>query len=172
MNIAYIYLQLYRLFDEVTPIRADCGKLCDKSCCKGDDAGMYLFPGERAVYKLLNPDWAEIDKSEFTYEYGGKTKKVPIIFCKGVCDRYQRPLACRIFPLTPYLKKDGRIEIIIDPRAKAICPLSKGLTLEEFDYKFVKNIKKAFTLLMKNDEIKAYMYAYSEYIDEYRRFFK
>ena len=30
--------------------------------------------------------------------------------CDGTCDRYQRPLACRIFPLTPYLGKDGKIE--------------------------------------------------------------
>ena len=49
MNTAYIYLQLYKLFDDVTPVPVDCGQLCDKACCKGDDSGMFLFPGEKEV---------------------------------------------------------------------------------------------------------------------------
>jgi len=110
-------------------------------------------------------------KPDFTYEYQGRTKNVPILFCNGDCDRYQRPLACRIFPLTPYLNGEGKLEIIVDPRAKSLCPLSRQLDVDEYDYKYVKNIKKAFTLLMKNDEFKAYMQAYSAYIDEYRKFF-
>lgn len=171
MNIAYIYLQLYRLFDNSTPIKTDCGKICGKACCKGEDAGMYLFPGEESVYRLLNPDWAEIEKSEFNYEYGGRKKHVPILFCSGSCDRYQRPLACRIFPLTPYVNKSGELEIIMDPRAKSVCPLSRELDADELDYGFIKNVRKAFVLLMKNAEIKEYMVKYSEYIDEYRRFF-
>lgn len=172
MNIAYIYLQIYRLFDNVTPIHADCGKLCGKRCCKVDDAGMYLFPGEKSVYKLLNPDWAEIENSEFSYEFDGNKKTVPIIFCNGKCDRYQRPLACRIFPLTPYVNAGGKLEIIIDPRGRTMCPLSRELSLDEFDYKFVRNVKKAFMLLLKNAEIKEYMHSYSEYIDGYRKFFE
>ncbi len=172
MKIAYIYLQLYRLFDNSTPLPADCGKLCGSACCEGDDAGMYLFPGEASVYKLLNPNWCKLEKSDFTYEYGGKTKNVPLLICCGECDRYQRPLACRIFPLTPYVGKNGRLEIMIDPRAKSLCPLSHELTLEQFDKKFIKNIEKTFILLMKNAEIKEYMNRYSEYIDEYRKFYK
>lgn len=171
MNAAYIYLQIYRLFDNATPIKFDCGRLCSKACCKGDDGGMYLFPMEEQVFDLINPSWAKIEKSDFTYEFKGKVKNVPIIFCDGNCDRYQRPLACRIFPLTPYLSKNDNLEIIVDPRAKALCPLSRELDVDEYDYKYVKNIKKAFTLLMKNDEFKTYMRAYSEYIDEYRKFF-
>lgn len=171
MNAAYIYLQIYRLFDNATPIKFDCGRLCSKACCKGDDGGMYLFPMEEQVFDLINPSWVKIEKSDFTYEFKGKVKNVPIIFCDGNCDRYQRPLACRIFPLTPYLSKNDNLEIIVDPRAKALCPLSRELDVDEYDYKYVKNIKKAFTLLMKNDEFKTYMRAYSEYIDEYRKFF-
>lgn len=171
MNIAYIYLQIYRLFDNAMPIKGDCGTLCEKACCDGEDGGMYLFPKEESVFELLKPQWARIEKSDFTYEYKGKTKNVPILFCDGVCDRYQRPLACRIFPLTPYLDEDGKLEIIVDPRAKSVCPLSHELSVDEFDYKYVKNIKKAFTLLIKNDEFRAYMRRYSEYIDEYRKFF-
>lgn len=171
MNIAYIYLQLYRLFDNSTPLPADCGRLCGSACCKGDDAGMYLFPGEEKVYSLLNPDWCQTESSDMTYTYRRTVKKVPLLVCGGKCDRYQRPLACRIFPLTPYVK-DGKLEIIIDPRAKSVCPLSKELTVSQFDKKFVRNIEKSFILLMKNAEIREYMNKYSEYIDEYRKFFK
>ena len=172
MKIAYIYLQLYRLFDKSTPIKGDCGRLCKKACCDGEDSGMYLFPGEEEVFRLLNPDWAKLEKSDFTYTYNGKEKNVPLLVCSGSCDRYQRPLACRIFPLTPYVNKSGELEIIVDPRAKALCPLSRELMADEFDYKFINNVKKAFVLLMKNKEIKEYMTSYSEYIDENRRFFE
>ncbi len=171
MNIAYIYLQLYRLFDNSTPLKVDCGKLCGGACCTGDDAGMYLFPGEENVFRLLNPDWATIEKSDFKYTYRGKEKNVPILFCNGKCDRYQRPLACRIFPLTPYVTKSGKLEIITDPRAKSVCPLSWELSTDNLDYRFIKNVKKSFVLLMKNDEIREYMTSYSEYIDEYSKFF-
>lgn len=170
MNSAYLYLQLYRLFDEVTPIRADCGALCDKACCGGDDAGMYLFPGEEKVYSLLKPDWIKIEESDFTYEFGGEEKRVKIAFCKGECDRYQRPLACRIFPLTPYLK-DGRIEVITDPRSKAVCPLGKTLKTEEYDRAFVRNVRNTFVLLNKNAEFRAFMEEYSRYLDDYLKFF-
>ena len=171
MNVEYIYLQLYRLFDKSTPINADCGKLCKKRCCKGDDGGMYLFPGEEKVFRLLKPDWARIEKSDFCYEYNGKTKNVPILFCNGNCDRYQRPLACRIFPLTPYINKDKKAEIIVDFRAKAICPLAKTLDTDGFDEKFCDNVKKAFSVLMRSKEISQYLSAYSEYLDDYKKFF-
>ena len=59
----------------------------------------------------------------------------------------------------------------MDPRAKSVCPISRELSADELDWQFIKNVKKAFVLLMKNDEFKAYMTSYSEYIDEYRRFF-
>ena len=121
---------------------------------------------------MLNPDWAKVEKSDFYYEFNGKRKSVPILFCNGDCDRYQRPLACRIFPLTPYINGDKNTEIIIDPRAKAMCPLAKTLELADFDQAFVKNVKKAFSLLGKNKEIAEYLCRYSEYIDEYKKFFK
>lgn len=171
MNTAYIYLQLYRLFDEITPVEVDCGQLCQKACCKGDDSGMFLFPGEKEVYKLLNPDWITIEKTDFTYEYNGKTYNTPIALCSGTCDRYQRPLSCRIFPLTPYLNEHGKIDIIVDPRGKGVCPLAKAFYLDDFDDTFVKNVKKAFILLAKNKQFYTFLEEYSRYLDEFRRFY-
>ena len=172
MNAAYVYLQLYKLFDSVTPVAVDCGELCNKACCHGDDSGMLLFPGEEEVYKLLNPDWISIDKTDLTYEFDGRSYTVPIAMCNGSCDRYQRPLACRIFPLTPYLNKDGKLEVIVDPRGKGICPLAKAFYLEDFEEDFVRNIEKSFKLLSKNKQIKAFWETYSEYINEFKRFYK
>ena len=171
MNTAYLYLQLYKLFDTATPIPVDCGELCQKACCGGDsDSGMLLFPGEYAVYKLLEPDWAKIEKTDMTYNYNGKTCRVPILFCNGDCDRYQRPLSCRIFPLTPRLDKNGSLEIVIDPRAKSVCPLAKAFFMEDYDARFVKNIHRAFTLLMKSGQFRAFMKEYTDYLDDFGKF--
>lgn len=171
MNSAYVYLQLYRMFDNNTPIPADCGKLCGKACCSGDDSGMLLFPGEAEVYKLLNPEGFRIEKTDLSYVYEGKERRADILFCDGNCDRYVRPLACRIFPLTPVLDKDDRIEIITDPRAKRICPLAKTLYMDEYDADFVKSVRRAFVLLAKNKHVRAYLKEYTDYINEFRRFF-
>lgn len=171
MNSAYIYLQIYRLFDNTTPLKFDCGKLCNSACCQGDESGMYLFPGEDSVYRLLNCSWAKIEKSDFTYSYNGKTKNVPLLVCKGSCDRYERPLACRIFPLTPYLDKDGKLQVIMDPRAKSVCPIAKELDMEALPEAFSNRVKKAFLPLMKNGEFREFMKTYSEYLDEFRKFF-
>lgn len=171
MNSAYVYLQLYRLFDNVTPLPVDCGKLCGSVCCSGDDSGMFLFPGEASVYKLLKPEGFKIDFSDLEYSDGGIKKKTPIIFCKGNCDRYVRPLACRIFPLTPILDENGKIKIITDPRAKSICPLAKTLYMEEYDEAFVNAVKKTFILLSKNKHVYSFLEEYTKYINEFNRFF-
>ncbi len=170
MNSAYVYLQLYKLFDKSTPVKADCGKLCDAACCKGEDSGMYLFPGEKRVFDLLNPDWIKCEKSDFTYEFEGKKKPLWIAFCNGTCDRYQRPLACRIFPLTPILGDDGKLDIIIDPRSKGICPLGANFELDDFDAGFIKNVRKAFLTLSKNKEFAEFLKAYTEYLKEFEKF--
>ena len=132
---------------------------------------MFLFPGETEVYKLLKPEGFRIEMSDFEYEFGGKKHKTPILFCDGECDRYVRPLACRIFPLTPVIDKNGKIEIIKDTRAKGICPLAKELYLDEFDSDFVKAVKKAFILLAKNRRVAAFLRDYTDYIREFDRFF-
>ncbi len=171
MNSAYIYLQLYRMFDNNTPIAADCGRLCDAACCKGDDSGMFLFPGEAAVYKLLKPDGFRIEMSDLSYNDGGLMRRTPILFCDGHCDRFMRPLSCRIFPLTPILNENDHIEIITDPRAKRVCPLAATLRFDEYDEAFRKAVSKAFIMLNKNRHVHAFLREYTDYINEFRRFY-
>ena len=86
MNSAYVYLQLYRLFDENTPLSVDCGRLCNSACCGGDDSGMLLFPGEKQVYKLINPINMRIEETDLAYSYNNKEYKTPILLCDGHCD--------------------------------------------------------------------------------------
>ncbi len=172
MNSAYIYLQLYRFFDGCTPLKADCGNLCRGACCQGGtDDGMYLFPGESAVFKLLKPDWAKIEKSDFSYSFDGRQIAVPFLSCRGECDRYERPLACRIFPLTPYITHEGELRIITDPRAKGICPLAKLDDWSYLDSGFISNVEKTFKLLSCNRQVKAFLSSYSRMLDDYLRFF-
>lgn len=170
MNSAYVYLQLYKLFDNCTPVKTDCGKICSSACCKGTDCGMYLFPGEKRVYDLLEPDWINIEKSDFKYTFNGKEKHLYIAFCNENCDRFQRPLACRIFPLTPIISENGKLDIITDPRSKSVCPLGMAFDLTDFNTQFIKNIKKTFTMLCKNKEFYAFMKEYSDYLREFQKF--
>ena len=175
MNAAYIYLQIYKLFDNVTPLAVDCGGLCKNACCTDNDDGdngMLLFPGEAEVLKLLQPSWASVEDSDMTYTFEGKTHNVKIAMCTGDCDRYSRPLACRIFPLTPHITKTGELEIITDPRGKAVCPLAKADYIDDMEERFVHNVRRAFALLMHSQHFRAFMEVYNDYINDYLRFFR
>jgi hypothetical protein len=174
MKAAYIYLQLYRLFDNITPLPVDCGQLCNGACCQdsedGDD-GMLLFPGETEVIKLLAPDWAGICDTDMTYSYNDEIHTIKLLTCTGKCDREFRPLACRIFPLTPHLDENGKLEVITDPRAKHLCPLAKANYIDQMDETFIRNIYRAFSLLMRSPQFRAFMEVYNEYINDFMRFF-
>ena len=151
-----MYKKAYKIMDSLTPLKGDCGLLCGSICCKGDEnTGMRLFPHEESTLDIKNT------------ECGGR-----LAVCNGKCDREERPLACRIFPLTPYINSDGKLEIITDPRARAICPLANGLDLADYDAVFVKNIKRAFGILAENKEVYTFLDTYSRQLDEYLRFFK
>ena len=41
-----------KILEEVTPLKADCGRVCGAACCaslEGEETGMLLFPGEEAL---------------------------------------------------------------------------------------------------------------------------
>jgi hypothetical protein len=95
-----LYSKAYRILDQATPLATDCGLLCNKACCDGgeDDLGMYLFPGEELILSDLS--YFRILPTDIQLENGSH---ILLANCDGKCDRRFRPLACRIFPLTPYL---------------------------------------------------------------------
>lgn len=128
-----------------TPLRFDCGKLCENACCKEQDeeiSGMLLFPGEDALY-AGQETWMEIYESDLPFD----GLSVPLFVCKLPCPRNLRPLSCRIFPLFPYLQSDGTIRVGIDIRARNLCPLAEH-GVEGLSKEFADTVKKAAELLL------------------------
>lgn len=144
----------YSLLRNVTPLEFDCGKLCQGRCCKGDtETGMLLFPGEE---NLIDPD-IKILKNE---------KGDSFAVCDGTCDRNKRPLACRIYPLFPIIKKDEKREYIeVEFDARANCPLVSGDY--EITREFVKRVRRVGKYLMLNEETHKHFRELSDEIQEY-----
>lgn len=130
----------------------NCGRLCDGLCCRGDSQGMWLFPYEEELFK--DKEGFEICETEGNYGY-------PMVICSGECDRRERPLACRIFPLFPLVTEtDGKIniEVIYDPRA-GMCPIARES--KPLDPSFIKEIRKATLYLIRDEKIREYLKAVS-----------
>ena len=166
MHISKIYKSIYDFYGDTTPLLVDCGKLCNGACCESDEneeTGMYLFPGEEELFKN-NSDFKIID-SEFIYN--GKAAK--ILICKGKCLRDLRPLSCRIFPIVPYIKSYG-FELIFDPRAKSICPLTELHDFSQLDTTFIKKTKKVVRLLLKFKETKLFLEGLTDILDDFLKF--
>ncbi len=159
MDAFNLYSYLYSLLDDVTPLKGDCGALCDGACCKGDDAGMYLFPHEEVMYSGKEK-WMEIYESDLIL----REKPVKILVCKGKCDRKKRPLSCRIFPLFI----DGEGKVSLDKRANAMCPLAQSkMNIDDFNPEFVENVGKVFKMLSKIKVTKEFLEINKKIIKEY-----
>lgn len=138
-QIFKIYKKAYKSLEKITPLYFDCGQLCSNKCCKQGSEGMYLFPYESEyLYGKTN--------SQIIHTNNG----FDLLLCKGECERSTRPLACRIFPMFPYLDEKGNLEVKFDLRAKSICPLQytdiPEITIEK---KFTRHIKRVFKSLTK-----------------------
>lgn len=159
MEAKKLYSYLYSLLDDVTPLKVDCGALCDGACCKGDDAGMYLFPHEEVMYSGREK-WMKIYDSEVLL----RGEPLKILVCKGKCDRKKRPLSCRIFPF--FVGADGKV--CIDKRANAMCPLAQSkMDISEFNPEFVENVGKVFRMLGKIKITKEFIELNKEIIRDY-----
>ncbi len=163
MNIYDFYIPIYELFDGITPLKKDCGLLCDGACCKDSDeeTGMLLFPCEEKL--LQNVEFARIENSNCEF---GENSVAKLFFCDGICNRKFRPLACRIFPLMPYLK-NGRLTLVMNPMAKKICPLARSLNVSDLEPIFVKNVKKAMNRVLKLKDGRDYIMMLTEIADEF-----
>lgn len=159
-----LYKKAYRMLESSTPLKFDCGTLCNKKCCSGDkNTGMHFYPGEEIIFKG-NQDFLNIRKEIFD------NREIFFAVCQGKCDRSFRPLSYRIYPLIPYIDQNDRIHIIEDPRAKYTCPLLFNFDEIEMDRSFIRKIKKVFQLLAQDTEIKAYIVSLSGVLNEYSRF--
>lgn len=146
---------LYALLGDVTPLPADCGEVCGAACCRGDEnTGMLLFPCEAA------PPFGRVQES-------GDRR---LFVCDGQCDRDHRPLACRLFPLFPYVTEAGRVKAVYDPAAFAVCPLVRLNANVRLRRDFVRRVRRVGRALMRTPDGRAFLIARSREIDELNRF--
>ena len=139
------------LLRELTPLKTDCGRLCGGACCDGDDAtGMLLFPGEDALYASC--DFARVIPADFALG----SEDVKLLVCTGCCERDNRPLACRLFPLFLTFKEDGVTKMRLDRRAKAVCPLT-DYGIKSLDPEFKQAARQAYDLLLEDARCAAYL---------------
>lgn len=156
MNKGDLIKKAYEVISDKTPLKYDCGQLCDSACCTGKGY-MLLFPGEK---KLLE------DKgfSFSTYLLKGYGQ-VDTLICEGVCEREFRPLSCRICPLAPKMI-EGFLYVRLDSRGRSICPLTDN-GLSAIGKGFIVAVKESLTQLCESPEIRRFIQALSDRIDEY-----
>ena len=151
-------LKAYETIGDLTPLDGDCGDICGKACCECDEdgqGGMLLFPGEE---ELCAGDWCKITDSA----------EGRILTCLEPCPRDKRPLACRIFPLTPVFSK-GNWTVRMDARARVMCPLVrsgvKGLNRE-----FALAVRDALRLIASEPEGQKFLEDWQAAEEQYRNF--
>lgn len=144
------------LVENLTPLHADCGRICGGACCQGSaDEGMLLFPGEESLYA---------GNDRYTLRLLGKElggSPLTLFVCDGTCRRSERPLACRLFPLLARFDAQGQLTMCMDPRARAVCPLcASGVTGLSRD--FVHAAQQACDVLMEDPVCAAFLRALSD----------
>ena len=155
------------MLEKVTPLKGDCGRVCGAACCRPDETGrggMLLFPGEEALYALW-PDWARLEEAG-DFSVDGRAPK--LLVCRGECPRAERPLACRLFPLTPVAREEGA-GVDMDVRAWAVCPLMehgrRGLNPA-----FVRAAEEAARLLWEEPACRRFLRALTAHLEAWRSF--
>lgn len=145
------------LLEDVTPLHMDCGLTCGHACCSsmaGDETGMLLFPGEEACYASL-PGYTLKPAALGT-----------LLICDGHCQRCERPLSCRMFPLLPVLREDG-VKVAVDLRAKAVCPLAQQGRSAMSDT-FIAAVRQAGRILAEDEAHRAFLTQLTREQDELR----
>ncbi len=159
------WAEVYQLLEDVTPLLTDCGRLCKKKCCSLEESGrgVFLFPGEDKLF-AKETSWCRV--KGYTGDNMHYTGSEPLMLdCCGRCPRDKRPLVCRLFPMAPYLNREGSLEIIFDPDAYFICPLSRLEDYEVLNKHFLDRVRQVWLLLMEDEEIVENVKAYSQRLD-------
>ena len=156
MSEIHAVLAARELLENLTPLKTDCGRLCQGACCRGDEAtGMLLFPGEEALYEGCA--FARVVPTDFSL--GGTPAQ--LLVCDGRCDRKNRPLACRLFPLFLKFREDQPPVLRMDARARAVCPLT-DYGMKALDPEFKQAARRAYDLLLEDKVCAAYLRALDE----------
>ena len=157
---------------DVTPLKKNCGRLCDAACCQSDDSGengMLLFPFEECFYEKPIEGFPFHLIDDDTLFKGGKR-----FVCEGRCSREHRPLACRLFPLRIRLETDEtgdetRAVAELDPRAWAVCPLLEQGGMRAMSQDFIRAVEEAGNALAKNVYMLEALHNEQKLLDEMRK---
>ena len=84
-----------------------------------------------------------------------------LLVCDGRCDRKNRPLACRLFPLFLKFREDQTPVLRMDARARAVCPLT-DYGMKALDPEFKQAARRAYDLLLEDKVCAAYLRALDE----------
>lgn len=147
--------QAREIFRDLTPLTSDCGLFCGGACCRslpGEETGMLLFSGEEAYYA---------DKPEYTLR---PVAQGMLLVCPGRCEREDRPLSCRLFPLLPMLRADG-VKVATDLRAHTVCPLARQ-GKDALSAEFVEAVRRAGQILAENESQRPFLQMLTAQQDE------
>jgi len=162
-EIAYFYSLLQ---EEIT--NYDCGTLCRDAnggvpfCCSVENAVPFLYKAEFSYLKKrtdLWKVWKPQTKQEKQLQKSHEDEHTIFCECKGVefCERENRSISCRTFPLEPYIDKRGVfVGLVFMREFKHGCPLTqrvKDIRQEFIDanYLFWKKL-----MLRKPNEYETY----------------
>lgn len=162
-EIAYYYTLLN---EEITNF--NCGTLCapdndgEPFCCKVENAVPFLYKEEFQYLQKRSELWSVWEpKTKHEIKLKKETETEDTIFCKckGVsyCERENRSISCRTFPLEPYLdKRDVFIALVFMQEFSHGCPLTQRP--EDIRQDFVDNhfIFWEKLMLRKPDEFETY----------------
>ncbi len=125
--------RLYRDFDACV-IDGDCASLCCRTpedipaCCNSDQLSLIVFADELTWARKRTQCWhgRRPRTAEERCEVARWADHVALAHCfhPRRCDRPNRSLTCRLFPLEPYLDAEGRlVGLTYVAGAARICPL-------------------------------------------------
>lgn len=143
------------ILEDVTPLKTDCGLACQGACCRpmeGEMTGMLLFPGEERYYE-----------GREGYRMT-ETEHGTLLLCSGRCNRADRPLSCRLMPLTPLLRDDG-VKVATDLRAKTVCPLARQ-GKDALNPEFVAAVRQIGHILAEDEQQRAFLVQLTKNQDE------
>jgi len=163
--------KVYSLLD-TRATEDDCGKLCGSRCCQEYEpgVGMYLIPGEDCMFTGDEPwlTWRyQLARNhDFPPEWKGL---VQFVMCRGTCPRDRRPIQCRTFPLAPYLDEEGSLDVRLDTLSGSLlCPLVRFPEEHELRPEFVRNVKEAWRILIRDPLVYSDVAMQSRRLDEDR----
>ena len=154
------YTKIYELLVDSTPLAEDCGQLCQNACCKvipnsNLEMGIYLYPGEEVMFERTNDAFSWHKQAASDYDFPSDwTGTVDFLYCLGNCQRVNRPLQCRFFPLAAHLTEDDKLQIIFETwDLPYTCPLIEDRMPILPEY--IANIYAAYSILLSDPKIKA-----------------